>query len=1381
MQALVNDLLASLRAPADTASSSSSTADAVVVVPAASAVDSPLVAQLVAHGFSAATARTALTVTGSEDLNELLDFILAHDFSQTEAVGAPSVTATASVPASVPASASSERQETLAVDDSAVSPFTRFGFSSEEVAAALVPNDDGQQTVTALQRLLVPFATVADADTPFDVERCASDRCDELLALVSIFGDDAVDGGPPARIELRDENASAIGELFVWLPPSYPDAGFAVVAWQQSVDMRRPLPLAQVRELNGRLQAKSVELSATRAPYLFELTSWLKDEIVVLRSALPASPKPTKRKAQAAEAAAAPAAPSRPPRKPAVDFRAPKKPDADVLAKAAAIERTRQRLDAQRALEEQEARRRAERDAFLLQKIQRDAELERMGIDPIEDQRRRDRELAEQLAALAAPPPPTAAALQFEAAVQTFSIGEVAPDAKIDAENSAALLISNARFKRFLKMKAAQFRHDVSGIDLPTVAAPEGSRFASMIAARQNRAESAGAPLPASAQPDVAAVPDAPLQAMLTHKPVFDAPKPPTEEQRRATERASQRLLRDYERRERGQFSSPQSQAAAQQRRQLPAFLMRDEIVQACLASRVVVIAASTGAGKTTQVGQFILDHYIGLGIGGECSIICTQPRRLAAISVAERVAVERDEACGETVGYSIRLESKMSKATRLLFCTTGVLLRRLQSDEALSSISHVILDEVHERTIESDLLLTILRDLLRRRADLRVILMSATVNAKLFANYFSPVVEAPIVIEVPGRTFEVAVLHLETIVDEVGYIIEQDSEFAVRAPRGPRGGGGGGGGGNSKRGTQELVKATTDEMTRLRELQQLFPDVNATTIRTLALMDPEKINYELLEEVVWRVVAGVFDAHLPAPTEGERADAGGAILVFLPGMAEITELHDLLSNDADGRAAQIGVKVRVLALHSELSSDDQRLVFERPPPGVVKICISTNIAEMSLTIDDISYVIDCGKHKELRFDTATEIETLDTTVISQANAMQRRGRAGRVRRGLCLRMFTSDEHRRLARYPLPEVHRCDLEQLFLQVLLLELGGVREFVATMIEPPHANMVNVTTRRLTQLGAMDHDMQLTPLGFHVASLPLEARLAKALLMGSVLACVEPVAIIAACLTHRSPFMAPFDKRDAADAARRSFSAKLGGERSDHLTLLEAYKAWRREASSGNAKSREYKWCHTNFLSINTLRMIEATKNQFLRLLVSVRFCRLDAKGNVAHEFNENSDQPRMVLAALTAGLYPNVARMDLSAESPTQQLTTNVGAAVLHPTSVVSGRGFASPWLVFFAKLKTRQVYIRDASMIDSLLLLLFSSGHVHVQANKNTIVVDQWIKFRAPPSVGALVRELRLAIEGVLLDKIRNPTATQTTKLNRVVRTLLEEGQTKSE
>jgi ATP-dependent RNA helicase DHX36 len=1361
MQELIVQLLNSLRdgtnaPPATTAAEVADVTDASTSSSAASTtlISSPLMTQLLAHGFSADTARTALDVTGSSDINELLDFIFANNTTTFRDNGDDedvSIAAVVTEPEPAPAAPAAP-----VVDDALINRFTRYGFSSDQVSAIVGTTSPDDMTVVRALFGVEPLAVPAE----FDRDRCESDRGDELLALQSIFDADLlVDAADaPFVVVVRDE-LRVVGELSVWLPESYPDAESALVAWRQPVDIDRSLPMAQVRELNDALHAKSIELSGAHMPYLFELVSWLKDEIVALRAAMPA-PAPEPKAAKAAKVRAAP--------KPAAaQAAAPRvqKADPALLAKAAAVERTRVRLEAQRAAAELEAQKQEERDAYLLRKMQHDAELEKLGLDPVEEQRRRDRELAEQLAALAAPPPPTANEREFSAALRQFSLGEMSPDVKIDADNGAASLISNARYRRFLKMKAALFRHvDVSGIDVPTAAAPEGSRVANFVAARQYRAE---APLaaPPPALDDAPAAQQFVLQPMLTHKPVFGEVPPPSAEQQRRIERDSQRLLRDLRARERGQFATKQGELAATQRRSLPAYAMRDAIVGACRESRVVVIAAETGAGKTTQVGQLILDDYVAQGRGGECSIICTQPRRLAAISVAERVAVERDEQCGATVGYSIRLESKMSKATRLLFCTTGVLLRRLQSDEALGGVSHVILDEVHERTIESDLLMAILRDLLRRRADLRLVLMSATVNAKTFADYFAPVCAAPVIVDVPGRTFEVSVLHLEDVVDRVGYIIEEDSEFAVRAPRD-----GSGGGGNKRRQTLEAVRSVTSEAERLRELREQFRDVSEQSIRTLSLMDPDKINYELLEETVWRVVAGVFDDCLPPAADGEHAELGGAVLVFLPGMAEIQELYDLLSNDGDGRAAQIGVSVRVLVLHSELGSDEQRLVFERPPRGVVKVCLATNIAETSLTIDDISYVIDCGMHKELRFDTATEIETLDTTLISQANAKQRRGRAGRVRGGLCLRMFTSEQHRRLARYPLPEVHRCDLEQLFLQVLLLELGGVREFVATLIEPPHANMVSVTTRRLQQLGAIDDELQLTPLGFHVATLPLEARLAKALLMASVLACVEPVAVIAACLTHRSPFVAPFDRRDAADAARRAFSGTLGRERSDHLTLLAAYRAWRREAATAS-RSREHRWCHQHFLSLNTLRMIEATKNQFLRLLASIQFCRLNRDGTVAHEFNANADEPRVVLGALTAGLYPNVARID------GDTLLTNTGAAVLHPTSVVSGGHvkFASRWLVFFAKLKTRQVYIRDASMVDPLVVVLFG-GHVHVQPDQTHITVDQWIKLRAPAGVATVVRELRLAIERVLLDKIRDPKATQTTQLTSVMRTLLMAG-----
>uniref|UniRef100_A0A1B0GJV8 RNA helicase n=1 Tax=Lutzomyia longipalpis TaxID=7200 RepID=A0A1B0GJV8_LUTLO len=390
-------------------------------------------------------------------------------------------------------------------------------------------------------------------------------------------------------------------------------------------------------------------------------------------------------------------------------------------------------------------------------------------------------------------------------------------------------------------------------------------------------------------------------------------------------------------------------------RQSLPVWDKRKEILGILEKNQVLVISGETGCGKSTQVPQFLLDQWLSSAAEGNnkniphVEIICTQPRRLSAIGVAQRVADERVERIGNSVGYQIRLENKISASTRLTFCTTGILLRRLQTDPVLANVTYVIVDEVHERSEESDFLLLILRELLEKRSDLRVILMSATLNAKIFSEYFKG---AP-VLDIPGRTFPVEQLFLEDIIEQSNYVLEADSQHC-------------------------------------RKLKKFFKENVQYNVPNGSL----KINPELIESVLVHIVKGEHNW----PREG-------TILIFLPGFAEIQSVHNCLTDNAlfSPRAGNFVL----VPLHSTLTNEEQSLVFQKLKPPKRKIVLSTNIAETSVTIDDCVFVIDCGHMKEKRFDSNRNMESLELVWVSRANALQRKGRAGRVMSGVAIHLFT--------------------------------------------------------------------------------------------------------------------------------------------------------------------------------------------------------------------------------------------------------------------------------------------------------------------------------------------------------------------------------------
>ncbi|EKX39133.1 hypothetical protein GUITHDRAFT_143740 [Guillardia theta CCMP2712] len=373
-------------------------------------------------------------------------------------------------------------------------------------------------------------------------------------------------------------------------------------------------------------------------------------------------------------------------------------------------------------------------------------------------------------------------------------------------------------------------------------------------------------------------------------------------------------------------------------RKRLPSFSMREEVLSVIRSSRVVVVSGETGCGKTTQVPQFILDDMDAQGLGSQCNIICTQPRRISAISVADRVANERCETLGDTVGYQIRLEVKRSERTRLLFCTTGVLLRRLVVDPELSGVSHVIVDEIHERGINEDFILIILKDLLRANPSLKIVLMSATLNAQHFQEYFSG---CPL-LHIPGFTFP-------------------EEELSTR-----------------------------------------YAKYSNRTKQNLLNWDPDKTDLDVVLSTLEFICEGQRD---------------GAVLVFLTGWDEISKLLD---KSKESRILGDSRRVRVLPLHGSMPTVNQREIFDRPPPGIRKVILSTNIAETSITIDDIVFVVDTGKVKQ---------------------------------DGVCYKLYPSSVHEKMEEYQVPEILRTPLEELCLQIKALSLGFIESFLLKAMNPP----------------------------------------------------------------------------------------------------------------------------------------------------------------------------------------------------------------------------------------------------------------------------------------------------------------------------------------
>ncbi|KAF2763940.1 P-loop containing nucleoside triphosphate hydrolase protein [Teratosphaeria nubilosa] len=684
--------------------------------------------------------------------------------------------------------------------------------------------------------------------------------------------------------------------------------------------------------------------------------------------------------------------------------------------------------------------------------------------------------------------------------------------------------------------------------------------------------------------------------------------------------------------------STPHYQKMMLARMNLPIFHYKSAILEAIERSQVVVLVSETGSGKSTQLPAYILEHE--LSHGRKCKVYCTEPRRISAISLAQRVSEELGEhknAVGtmhSLVGYAIRLESQTSASTRLVYATTGIVLRMLENANGLGDITHLVIDEVHERSIDTDFLLIILRSLLQRRPDLKVILMSATVNAQKFSSYLDG---API-IDVPGRTFPVQAAFLEDAIELTGHTNEDASQAAV---------------------DDDADGAEQDEDAKAKGGQ--LTGYSKRTLNTLANYDEYRIDYSLIVKLIQRVA---FHA--------DYQRYSSATLVFLPGIGEIKRLHEILTSQP---AFQKGWKVH--ALHSSFSNEDQQAAFEVPPKGIRKVVLATNIAETGITIPDVTCVIDTGKHKEMRFDEKRQMSRLILSFIAKANAKQRRGRAGRVQQGLCFHLFTKYRHDELmAENQTPEMLRLSLQDLVMRVKICKLGGIENALSQALDPPSTRNIRRAVDALIEVDALTPHEELTPLGQQLAKIPLDAQLGKLILLGSHFGCLDATLTVAATLTSKTPFLNPMHAKKQADTVR------LGYKRadSDLFTVYNAYCTWRKVCTTPGMS--EYQFCDKNFLSAQNLANIEDLKGQLLTSLVDAGFVSLgpDEKAALARvrpgsrqrnfivlpeNFCRTDNDDAVVQSVVTWSFYPKIVKQ----EGKGWRNIANNQTLALHPTSV----------------------------------------------------------------------------------------------------------------
>ncbi|XP_067295893.1 3'-5' RNA helicase YTHDC2 [Pseudorasbora parva] len=966
-------------------------------------------------------------------------------------------------------------------------------------------------------------------------------------------------------------------------------------------------------------------------------------------------------------------------------------------------------------------------------------------------------------------------------------------------------------------------------------------------------------------------------------------------------------------------------------RKTLPVYARQEELVQTIRENQVVLVLGETGSGKTTQIPQFLLDDCSRNG--NPCRIFCTQPRRLATIAVAERVAAERGEKIGQAVGYQIRLESRVSPKTLLTFCTSGVLLRTLMAgDDAMAMVTHVIVDEVHERDGLTDFLLTKMKDMLQKMPSLKLILSSAALDVSLFIRYFG----ACPVIHIEGCPYEVKQLFLEDILRTTGYTNKDMSKYKKEAQREERqqmsltewcdsrrdipnpephrektpscvlqendlldDGGDSVFSQMSEKdvatlepwllremdacisniflnqdadaftqlfnlilnenisvdymhsetsATPMMVAAGRGFLSQMEQLLSMGANVNIKASNGWTALDwakhfkqPEAV--DLLESHIWCVEGARLDESSLVQTasselssedqellkayhhsfDDEKVDLDfilhllvnicqssdeGAVLIFLPGYDEIVSLKDRIVFD-DKRFTEHQQRFQVFILHSSMQTSDQKKVLRNTPKGVRKIILSTNIAETSITVNDVVFVIDSGKVKEKAYDAMNNVTMLKMVWISKASALQRKGRAGRCRPGVCFHLFSRLRFNNMLEHQIPQLLRMPLQELCLHTKLLAPVScpIAEFLSRAPEPPHLHTVKHAVQMLKTIDAMDPWENLTELGLHLADLPVEPHLGKMVLCAVVLKCLDPILTIACTLAHRDPFVLPAQaaQKRLAMLCRKRFTANTF---SDHMALLRAFQAWQKARSDGWERA----FCEKNFLSQATMEIIVGMRTQLLGQLRATGFVRARGGGDI-RDVNQNSENWAVVKAALVAGMYPNLIHVERDSLTLMGSKEKKVR---FHPTSVLSQpqykkippangqtaavESLPSDWLIYDEMTRAHRIAsIRCCSVVTPLTVAIFggcaklpssalqehrggadglndsSDSEMEDRSNARlaTISIDEWLNFKLDREMAELVFGLRQRWQSLFLRRIRSPSKASSQLDEATIRTLL--------
>ena len=654
---------------------------------------------------------------------------------------------------------------------------------------------------------------------------------------------------------------------------------------------------------------------------------------------------------------------------------------------------------------------------------------------------------------------------------------------------------------------------------------------------------------------------------------------------------------------------------------ELPVSGKKDEIAAAIQKHQVVIVCGETGSGKTTQLPKICLE--LGRGVSG--LIGHTQPRRIAARSVASRIAQELKSPLGEAVGYKVRFNDKLSEGSYVKLMTDGILLAETQSDKFLNGYDTLIIDEAHERSLNIDFLLGYLRQLLPKRPDLKVIVTSATIDADRFSRHF----EGAPVIEVSGRTYPVEIRYRP--------LGNKTTMVAVEVP----------------------IDDGLDDIDRFaQDLMGIKRKPPRTETRWLEEDDEEEV---------------MEDAILDTADDLLRL-GDGDILVFLPGEREIRDTAEHLRK-YQGRSPKLKA-IEILPLFARLSIEDQQKIFR--PTGQRRIVLATNVAETSLTVPGIKYVIDAGLARVNRYSPRAKVEQLQIEKISQAAAKQRAGRCGRVSNGICVRLYSEEDFNQRPAFTDPEILRSSLASVILRMADLRLGDVAEF--PFIEAPSSRLISDGYQLLQELGAVTERREITELGRQMARLPLDPRVARMILAAKKEGSLREILIIASVLSIQDPRERPMDKREAADNAHARFKV----DDSDFMSYLKVWD-WYEQALKTKKSNRDLlNQCHQSFLSFLRLKEWRELHQQLLEMVEEMDFKRNDQEASYAQ-----------IHRALLSGLLGNIGFKD--GDSETYAGARGIRFTIAPGSALKKSR---PKWVMAAELVDTTKLYARVVAKID---------------------------------------------------------------------------------